>query len=54
MKCFNEKNFSTLFIEINIFLVLSFPLVGNPSGVMLKTRQHSKAKKDSGQAGMTS
>jgi hypothetical protein len=43
-----------LCIGFNIFRILSFPLVGNPSGVMRYPQQYSKAKKDSGQAGMTS
>jgi hypothetical protein len=43
-----------LCIGFNIFRILSFPLVGNPSGVMRYPQQYSKVKKDSGQAGMTS
>ena len=43
-----------LCVGVNISLILAFPLVGNPSGVMLYTEQYSRAKKDSGQAGMTS
>jgi hypothetical protein len=42
-----------LCIGVNISPILSFPLVGNPSGVMTSTARYSGAKKDSGQAGMT-
>jgi hypothetical protein len=33
---------------VNVFLILSFPLVGNPSGVMRSTQKYRKAKKDAG------
>jgi hypothetical protein len=41
-------------IGVTIPLILSFPHVGNRSQGMFYTEQYSRAKKDSGQAGMTS
>jgi hypothetical protein len=42
------KEFLEALFRVNISFILSFPLVGNPSGVMLCTEQYSKAKRDSG------
>ena len=42
-----SKEFLESLLWINISLLLSFPLVGNPSGVMLYREQYRRAKKDS-------
>ena len=38
-----SKNASVFCIGISVFFMLSFPLVGNPSGVVRSTQQYRKA-----------
>jgi hypothetical protein len=44
-KIVTQKNSSKLCFWVNIFLILSFPLVGNPSGVMRIHNNTTKQRK---------